>query len=49
MNTVEPDKTGHTKTVNLGWDDFGQITIEQDLPVNMHIVAIYGEMDAEKI
>jgi len=49
MNTVEPDTTGHFKTLNLGWDDFGQITIEQDLPVPMHVVAIYGEMDQETL
>lgn len=49
MDTPEPKSSGHFKTVNLGWDDFGQITIEQDLPVAMHILAIYGEMNAETL
>ena len=49
MDTVEPDTSTHYKTVNLGWDDFGQVTIEEDLPVNMNILAIYGEMAAEEI
>ncbi len=46
MDTVEPTRTGHVKTVNLGWDDFGQITIEENLPVAMNILSIYGEMTA---
>jgi len=49
MDTPEPRSSGHFKTVNLGWDDFGRITIEQDLPVAMHILAIYGEMNAETL
>ncbi len=49
MNTVEPDTSRHYKTVNLGWDDFGQVTIEEDLPVNMNVLAIYGEMGAESV
>ena len=49
MNTVEPNVSGHFKTINLGWDDNGQITIEEDLPVPMNILAIYGEMGVESI
>ncbi|MFV2057287.1 MAG: hypothetical protein ACC707_12520 [Thiohalomonadales bacterium] len=49
MDTPEPTSSGHFKTVSLGWDDFGQITIEQDLPVAMHVLAIYGEMNAETL
>jgi len=49
MDLAEPNRTGHFKEVDLGWDDFGQITIEQDLPVNMYILAIYGEMGAESL
>jgi hypothetical protein len=49
MNTAEPPVTGHFKTVNLGWDDFGLITIEEDLPVPMNILAIYGEMGRESV
>lgn len=49
MDTVEPDRFTHYKTVNLGWDDFGQVTIEEDLPVNMNVLAIYGEMRVEEV
>ena len=49
MNTVEPKKTGHFVTVSLGWDDAGQITIEEPLPVDMNVLAIYGEMGAETL
>jgi len=49
MDTVEPDQTGHYKTIALGWDDFGTITIEEDLPVHMTVLAIYGEMEAESL
>jgi len=49
MDTVEPDISGHYKTINLGWDDFGQITISEDLPVNMNVLAIYGEMGTETL
>ena len=49
MDTVEPNVSTHYKTVNLHWDDFGQITIEEDLPVPMNVLAIYGEMGAESV
>lgn len=49
MDTVEPNATTHYSTINLGWDDFGQITIEENLPVAMNILAIYGEMGAENL
>lgn len=49
MDTVEPSVTGHFKSVNLGIDDFGVITIEQDLPVPMFVLAIYGEFTAETL
>ena len=49
MDEVEPNTSQHYKTVNLGWDDNGQITIEEDLPVNMNVLAIYGEMGTESV
>ena len=49
MDTPEPARTGHFKTVNLHWDDDGQITISQDLPVPMNVLAIYGEMGQETV
>jgi hypothetical protein len=49
MDTAEPVSTGAFKTVNLGWDDLGLITIEEDLPVPMTVLAIYGEMGRESL
>jgi len=49
MDLSEPARTGHVMVVNLGWDEMGQITIEQDLPVPMFVLAIYGQMNAESL
>ncbi len=49
MDEVEPDSSKHFMTVGLGWDDFGQVTVEQDLPVAMNLLAIYGEMTTESL
>lgn len=34
---------------NLGWDEFAQITIEQDLPVSCRVLALFGEINLETI
>jgi hypothetical protein len=39
---VEEYVTGDVKVYHLGWDRNKQLTITQDLPVPMHITAIYG-------
>ena len=49
MDLSEPARTGHMMVVNLGWDEMGQVTIEQDLPVPMFVLAIYGQMNAESL
>ena len=49
MDTPEPFRSGHFKTVSLGHDEFGQITIEEDLPVPMNLLAIYGEMGRDTL
>jgi len=49
MDHTEPDRSTHFKTVNIGWDEKGQVTIEQDLPVAMNILGIYGELNAETL
>jgi len=49
MDTVEPNASKHFKTVSLGWDDFGQVTIEENLPVAMNVLSIYGEMGVENL
>lgn len=49
MGTPEPLTTGHFKAVTLGWDRNGQITIEENLPVPMNILALYGELSRESL
>jgi hypothetical protein len=42
QDTPEPRFTGNAKAAALGWDEDGQITIEQDLPFRTEVLAIYG-------
>ncbi len=44
MDSTEPLTTGDSTHYNLGNSDNGEITITQDLPVPMHILAIFGHM-----
>jgi hypothetical protein len=44
MDASEPLTTGDSTHYNLGHSDNGIITITQDLPVAMHILAIFGQM-----
>ena len=44
MDAVEPLTTGDSQHYNLGHSENGQITIEQDLPVAMHVLAVFGHM-----
>ena len=37
------------KISNLGWDDNGQLTVEEDTPVEMKVLAIYGELARETL
>lgn len=49
MDTVEPNRTTAYSSVTLGWDENGLITIEEPLPVEMNLLAIYGELAAESL
>ena len=44
MNAPEPLTTGDSQHYNLGNNDNGKITIEQDLPLPLHVLAIFGQM-----
>ena len=44
MDAMEPLTTGDSTHYNLGNSENGEITITQDLPVAMHILAIFGQM-----
>lgn len=43
MDAPEPLVTGESKTYHIGYDTYGQLTIEQDLPLACMILAIYGD------
>jgi hypothetical protein len=36
--------TGDFKITNIGWDEYGQVTIEQNYPRPMNLLAIFGEL-----
>lgn len=44
MDTAVPPYTGDIKSHNRGYDEFGQVTIEQDLPLKLRVTAILGDM-----
>lgn len=47
MNTPELPRTEDVEVINLGWDREALITIEQDLPLSLTVVAIFGELGQE--
>lgn len=49
MDTPEARMTGKTSTVSLGWDDDGQLTIEQDLPFRTEVCAVYGVLVTNEV
>ena len=44
MDRAEPLITGDVSAVNLGWDNEKQIVVEQDLPLPLHVTAIFGDL-----
>ena len=49
MDTVEPLKTGAVRSINVGFDRTGQIEIEQDLPLYLHILNLYGDYETASL
>ncbi len=49
MDTPEPLVSKQYQVVNLGWDEQGQVTLEENLPVAMKVLAIYGELSRESL
>lgn len=47
MNTPEQPRTEDIEVVDLGWDRFAQVEIEQDLPLNLTVVAVFGSVAQE--
>jgi hypothetical protein len=47
MGLAQPFVTGDTEVTTLGWDRFGEIDIEQDLPVPLRLSMLHGELAQE--
>lgn len=45
MDEVEPAKTGAVRSINSGFDRTGQIEVEQDLPLSLHLLSLYGDYE----
>ena len=49
MDTPEPFTTGYFRSMAVGWDRNGQVTVEEDQPVPMKLLALYGELSRESL
>jgi hypothetical protein len=49
QDTPEPRRTKRSEVGNRGWDDEGQVTIEQDLPLRTEILSIYQVTQAKRV
>jgi len=49
MNLGEPTRFQDVKVANMGWDEFGQISVIQDLPYACIVASIYGEVSEDQL
>ena len=49
MDTPEPFTNKAVRATAFGWDENGQVTVEEDQPVPLKMLAIYGEMARESL
>jgi len=49
MDAPVPLFTGDIPAANKGYDELGQVTIEQDLPLKLRVTAILGEMSKSSL
>ena len=49
MNEREPNRSQDIIVQNVGWDYDGTITISQDLPFNLTVTGVYGELSEESL
>ena len=49
MDVTEPDRTKDIETRLLGWDQFAQIEVSQDLPRALTVLALFGEFNQESV
>ncbi len=47
MGTPEPLRTEFVEATLLGWDRQAQVEIEQDLPLPLNVLAVFGELSQE--
>lgn len=47
MNEGEPVAFEDVEVSNLGWDNAGRVTIEEDLPKPLVVVAVFGQVTSE--
>jgi hypothetical protein len=47
MNYPEPFTTGRTHVVERGWNEEGQVSVEQDMPFPLNVTSLFGEASAE--
>ena len=49
MGQPEPFTDDAYPVITLGWDENGQVTIEEDLPVPSNVLSIYGQFSRESL
>ena len=49
MGEREPNRAEDIETAQLGWDLYGSIDIEQDLPLHITVLGIFGELAQDNI
>jgi len=49
MGERQPNETHDVEVAHLGWDLYGAIDIEQDLPLHLTVMGVFGELDQDNI
>ena len=49
MGEPEEGTTGQITTANRGWDEYGRILIEQDLPLPLVLAGVFGKLSVEDL
>jgi hypothetical protein len=49
MDRPEPGTTGQVAMVETGYDEYGRILIEQDLPLPLTVTGVFGQLSVEDL
>lgn len=49
MNLSEPLKTGDFKVMDLGYDLFAKVTIEETIPKDLQVLGLFGKVDVQHV